>query len=503
MRVKFLLTIAISVVLSTVSFASVLDTSFGSGGSIATSVGSGNDLAQAVAVYPDGRIVAAGYGSNGVNNDFAVVRYLRNGTLDPTFGQGGVTLIPIGTSEDEAFACVIQPDGKLIAAGQTYDGIRTSFAAVRLNVDGTLDTSFGTGGRVVITPSIGNSIVRSVAISASGGLVLAGVGSNGSNFDIVLIGLKADGTLDNAFGTAGLVIKSVGSRNDQAYGVAVQTDGKIVVAGFYDTAVSTDTVLLRFLADGTPDPAFGANGVAIHALSSSDADEALSLALAPDGRIVVAGCIRNGAPNDFLVARFLTDGSLDTSFGGGGHAVVPFSSAPDLGLAVAVQPDGKIVAAGFGNNGSNNDFAVTRLDQNGFPDETFAAGGKTLTMIGPRADVANAVAIAPDGTIVAAGRTVSTTADFGVVRYRAGVAAITGRVVSPSGMPLRDARVSLIDAAGSVRIATTSSFGIFRFDDIPTMDGYTIAARSKRYRFTPSQINLAGNLAGVEILGLE
>lgn len=483
-------------------FATTLDNSFGNDGKVATPVGFGNDLAQAVAVYPDGRILAAGYAFNGTNNDFAVVRYMPNGSLDPTFGQVGMIMVPVGTSEDEAFACAIRPDGKIVVAGQTYDGLKTSFATIRLNTDGTLDQTFGGTGKIIVTPSAGNALVRSVALQPDGKTVLAGVGSNGMNFDIILARLNADGSPDMGFGAAGILVKTVGATHDQAYGVAVQADGKIVVGGYFNTQSSADTVVLRFLANGDPDPDFGLNGVAIHAFSP-DTDEALAMSLAPDGRIVLAGCIRTGSPNDFLVARLMPNGSADMSFGVGGLAIVPFSSATDIGFAVAVQPDGKVVAAGFGSNGLNNDFAVVRLNPNGTPDETFGEGGKTLTMVGQSFDSANAVAISPDGTIVAAGRTVSSTADFGVVRYRSGVATLSGRVLTPSGMPLRDLRVNLIDPSGVVRFATTSSFGIFRFDDVATVDGYTMTVRSKRYRFSPTPMNIAGNIAGIEMYGLE
>lgn len=493
---------AIQILSASIAFGFALDRSFGNNGTVVTSVGSGNDLAQAVAVYPDGRVLAAGYAFNGTNNDFAMVRYLPNGAVDPSFGFGGSVMVPVGNSEDEAFACVIQPDGRIVVAGQTYNGIKTSFAVIRLNADGTLDQTLGGVGKMTVSPSVGNAIVRSIALQVDGKIVLAGAGSNGLNFDIILARLNVDGSLDAAFGTDGLIVKAIGSGHDDAYGVAVQSDGRVVIGGYYSSAATTDTVVLRFLTDGSPDPTFGTGGVAIHAFSPGT-DEALAMTLASDGRIVLAGCIRDAMPNDFLVARLLSDGSVDSSFGVGGLAVVPFSSAPDLGLSVAVQPDGKVVAAGFGSNGANNDFAVVRLNSNGLPDETFDTGGKTMTMIGTSADVANAVAIAPDGTIVAAGRTVSSTADFGLVKYRAGVASISGRVLTPGGMPLRDTRVSLIDPAGSIRVATTSSFGIFQFDGVLTRDGFTLTTRSKRYRFAPRLIDLTGNLTGIEIVGLE
>ena len=502
MRSNLIRLLIFGIIATASAFAASLDTSFGSNGTVTTAVGSGNDLAQAVAIYPDGRIIAAGYAFNGNNNDFALVRYMPNGTIDFSFGISGIAMIPVGTSEDEAFSCVIQPDGKIVAAGQTYDGIKTSFAVIRLNADGTLDQTFNGTGRVVVTPSSGNALIRSVALQPDGKTVLAGVGSNGLNFDIIIARLNADGTLDTGFGMGGLLTRTVGNGNDQAYGVAVQNDGKIVIGGYYQTPTSADTVVLRFMADGSPGPDFGVNGVAIHSFSS-DVDEALAMSLAPDGRIVLAGCIRTGAPNDFLVARLMPDGSADMSFGVNGLTIVPFVATTDIALGVAVQSDGKVVAAGLAFNGSKNDFAVVRLTANGMLDQSFGNGGKTTTMIGTSADVANAVAVAPDGTIVAAGRTVSNTADFGIVKYRSGVASVSGRVLSPSGIPLRDIRVNLIDPSGSVRVATTSSFGIFRFDGVSTIDGYTMTARAKRYRFSPLTMNLAGNVAGIEIFGLE
>ncbi|MEP6786909.1 MAG: CHRD domain-containing protein [Acidobacteriota bacterium] len=407
----------------------MLDATFGTNGVLSTAVGPGNDVAQAVAIQSDGKIVAAGFAFNGSNNDFAIVRYNPNGTLDDTFdgnsGNGnGIILTPVGPSDDEAFGIVLQPDGKIILAGQTRNPSNEDVAVVRYNTDGTLDTTFDGDGRVIIPIGAGNDLARSVAVQADGKIVLVGNGSNATNSDIAIIRLESNGSLDTSFdGNSGngngIVTVPVGAGNDQGYVAAIAGDGKIVVAGYYAAAVSSDTVILRLNTDGRLDSTFDGDGIAPHSFSATDSDEALAMTLQPDGRIVIAGCIRTGGGvlNDFLIARFDQNGSVDNSFGTGGLTVVPFSSLADIALGVAVQPDGKIVATGFASNGSKNQFGVTRVNANGTPDTSFDGDGKMQTTIGTTADSANAIALQADGKIVIVGRAVSGGADFGVARY--------------------------------------------------------------------------------------
>lgn len=406
----------------------MLDATFGTGGIISTAAGTGNDVAQAVAIQPDGKIVAAGFGFNGSNNDFTVIRYNPNGTLDDTFdgvsNGNGIVLTPIGANDDEAFGITIQSDGKIIVVGQSSNGINTDIAVVRYNTDGTLDTTFDGDGRMTINAGTSNDIGRSVAVQSDGKIVVTGNAGNGANFDIALVRLEANGSLDSSFdGNSGngngVVTVAVGSANDQGYAVAIQTDGQIVVAGYYTAAVSTDTVILRFNTNGRLDTTFDGDGIAPHNFSADDTDEALAMTLQSDGRIVISGCIRgSGRLNDYLLARFERNGSRDTSFGTNGFTIVDFGPFPDIALGIAVQTDGKIVAAGFANNGSNVDFGVTRVNTNGTLDTSFDGDGLARTMIGTSADSANAIAIQADGKIVAVGRAViGSTADFGIARY--------------------------------------------------------------------------------------
>lgn len=464
-----------------------LDEAFGSNGLLSTQIGFGNAVAQATVIQPDGKIVVAGYAYNGTNNDFAVIRYEPNGTLDAAFdgaaNGNGIVTIPIGNSNDEAFGVSLQPDGKLILAGQSFNGVNTDVAFARLNNDGTLDSTFGQAGRVTVSAGGGNDLVRSVAVQPDGRIVAAGNGVNGANSDIVVVRLEANGALDASFdgntgNGNGIVFTAIGPGNDSAYSVALQPDGRIVVAGFYFSGVSNDTAVLRYESGGRLDQTFAGDGIATRAFST-DTDEALAMALQPDGKIVIAGCIRNGAPNDFLLARFDQDGGLDTQFGNNGSNIVPFSGGLDIGLGVAIQPDGKIVAAGFGNNGANADFAVIRTNANGLLDPTFGTNGKLLTMIGTGTDLANAVAIQADGKIVVVGRTaVGTIANFGVARFGYGL-----------NESQNDGLIRL-DATTAVRFENANQRGLISVNALnsgsipPLPSGWSFAAAPRVLDFT-------------------
>ncbi len=389
-----------------------LDATFSTAGIVATAIGTVNDVAQAVAIQADGKIVVAGYSFNGSYDHFALVRYNPNGSRDNTFGVDGVVLTQVGPTYDQAYALAIQSDGKIVAVGYAGNGLNADVAVVRYNIDGSLDTTFDGDGRVMIDVAQGNDQGRSVAIQPDGKIVVAGYAFNGSNSDIVLIRLEANGSRDYSFnGNSGFgygVIQTrVGTASDTVTSVAIQPDGRIIVSGFYPGPVSTDSFVVRYKTDGVLDTTFSGDGIATFAFSPSDVDEALAMALQPDGKIVITGCIRgNGRLNDYLIARIQPDGNLDQNFGTGGFTFVPFSLAPDISYGVGVQADGKIVAVGFAYNGANNDFGVTRVNADGTLDTSFGIDGRRLIAFGSSTDFANALAIQADGKIVIAGRAV-------------------------------------------------------------------------------------------------
>jgi uncharacterized delta-60 repeat protein len=378
-----------------------LDPTFGAGGKVVSSFGPGFDAASAVAVQPDGRVVIAGSAFNG---DFLVARYLSNGSLDPSFGTGGLVTTDFGGS-DGAVAVSVRSSGKILVAGATTanPGDPMEFAAARYNPDGSLDTSFGTVGKA--TAPYGASNI-SVAIEADGSFDLAGSVFN-TDADIRVARYLPGGTPDTSFGTGGMVTTDLGA-GDSALGIVAQTDGKLVVGG--NTGNGADIgkfALARYDSSGDLDASFGTNGVVTTDISTLD-DGVSALALRPDGRIVAVGSTfpsPTGNLRDFAVAQYLDDGRLDASFGTGGVTTTDFGGNYDVAWTTMIDPAGRIVAAGISGSYSPGAFrfALARFQPNGALDPSFGSGGLVTTDFPGSDDDVLALASGADGKIVAAG----------------------------------------------------------------------------------------------------
>jgi uncharacterized delta-60 repeat protein len=355
-----------------------LDTSFAGDGTVTTTVTHHGSDASGVAIQADGKIVVAG-GSFGANPKFALARYRTDGSLSLTFGGDGKVTTDFTEGPDRANAVAIQPDGKIVAAGSTGDG---AFALARYNPDGTLDPTFGGDGKVTTSfPS--SAYAEAVVIQTDGKILVAG----GTTNSIALARYNADGTLDPTFGGDGEVDESSGSASD----VAIQADGKIlttnplarynadgtldptftsggvgdemaiqadgrIMTGWTDVECfgSQDCdrwfVLDRFNPDGTSDVTFGVNGEVGPGDTYGNLDD---IAIQTDGKIIACGLSGGG----FLLARYLADGSLDAAFGKNGEVRTDFTKHTDLAAALAIQTDGKIVAAGAANESHDADVA--------------------------------------------------------------------------------------------------------------------------------------------------
>jgi len=287
----------------------VTDPASGRKGIVITPVSTADDEANAIAIQKDGKIVVAGYS----NTDFVVVRYKIDGMLDPSFGTGGIIKTSLHCGDEHTSAVAIQPDGKIVVAGSSNNGTANDFAVIRYNEDGTLDPAFGKGGIVITSIHDGDDNASGVAVQADGKIVVAGSSNNGSDFDFALIRYNANGTLDPAFGTGGIVLVDIRHGDDHVSAVAIQPDGKIVVAGYSNT----DVALARLKANGTLDAAFGKSGKVITSIQSGE-DEASAVSIQPDGKIVAAGNTNNGSDNDFAIIRYTESGTFDPDFGAGG-----------------------------------------------------------------------------------------------------------------------------------------------------------------------------------------
>jgi uncharacterized delta-60 repeat protein len=404
-----------------------LDPTFGTNGKVLTDFG-GLDMAYGMAVQPDGRIVVAGFSNVRGNYDFALARYDSDGTLDPTFGAGGTVLTDVGgaSSFDEARAVAIQPDGKILAAGSSDANGSSDFAVVRYNRDGTPDRTFGTGGTALTDVSGAGryDAAYAVAVQPDGKILAVGSSDASESSDFAVVRYNHDGTPDRTFGTGGTVVTDLGG-TDYAYAVALCGDGRIVVAGSSDAGGSSDFALARYTVDGTLDSGFGRWGTVLTDVSGVGSDdEARAVAVQADGEVVAAGrsdAVRR-TDHDFTLVRYRDDGSPDSSFGHGGAVLTDVGGgSDDVALALAIQPDRRIVAAGGSGWFRHDNFALARYGDDGTLDATFGSGGTVVTDIsGVRANnEAFAVAIQPDGKILTAGVASGVGwADFAAARYQ-------------------------------------------------------------------------------------
>ena len=439
-----------------------VDSSFNAIGKVVAEVGEAENRAYALLMQPDEKLVAVGFAHNGSDRDFALVRYQPNGNLDSSFGTDGLALTGF-VSDDQAHAVVIQPNERVVAAGTAGFNV----ALARVDRLGSLDPGFGIGSGKLTTPTFGRSAAHSVIMTPDAHLVIAGEASTQTIKAFTLARYSIAGHLDFSFGSSGIVTTNIGL-SAAAYSVALQSDGKIIAAGFANSGTDDDFVLVRYHHNGSTDNGFGSAGKVMTTISPGN-DGAHALGIQPDGKIVAAGYARGGfavarynpngtldntfagdgkiitsvggndtsyamalQPNGkiivvgstddrFGVVRYMSTGALDNSFGTGG--IVTTSLGVKSGAhAVTLQPDGKIVVAGFANNGVDDDFAVVRYDADGSLDTTFSATGFVVTPVGQYNDVARAVAITPDGKIVAAGYSHNgTDDDFAIVRYISGL----------------------------------------------------------------------------------
>jgi uncharacterized delta-60 repeat protein len=376
-----------------------LDPTFGNGGSVFATIPALNPDVHGLAIQPDGKILMAGttFGPDSTQ-DFAVARLNPDGSVDTSFGTNGIVAIPFDNFADEyARAVGIQSDGKIIVAGHVQFGSPGwDFGVVRLNANGTIDTSFGIGGKVKVNIG-GNDFVNDMILQPDGKIVITGTMRPTPNTDVPVVRLTADGALDTTFNGTGKVFVAIGEGiNDGGNALALQPDGKILVVGYS----GSNTLLFRLRSNGTLDIGdFGAFGIRLIAIGANGMD-ANSTAIQADGKIVIGGSTFGSPFRAVIFARFAQDGSLDTSFGNGGSVSIDVRpSQSDFCRSVLIQSDGKII--GVGASGGN--YILVRLNPNGSLDNEFGTGGKVAVNVAPAHSGASRAVLQPDGKVLAVG----------------------------------------------------------------------------------------------------
>ncbi|MFF9328155.1 calcium-binding protein [Streptomyces sp. NPDC014776] len=451
------------------------DPSFDGDGRVLTDFG-GYDYGNDLAVQPDGRIVTVGAGTSAAGDaDFALTRHTPDGSPDPSFGGDGKVTTPVAPEglDDWANAVTLQSDGKIVVAGTAWRDAENCcwFVVARYNGDGSLDPTFN-GDGVAYADLAGPTEALDVAIDSGNRIVAAGY----SGGTLAVARFNPDGSPDTGFGGTGVVTAdpAPGSLEEGGDGraLALQPDGKIVVGGEVGTT-RFDFVLMRFNGNGSVDTGFGSGGIARTDFGGYEAVE--SLAVQPDGRIVAAG----SSDSRYALARYTTDGSLDPSFDGDGRVTTPGGNASDL----ALQSDGRIVVAGGTTGG---DFGVLRYNPDGALDGGFGNGGQVTTDFGG-GDTARGVKLDSSGRVVAAGQG-GPGSDLALARHQGGGATpppppagadLAVTKTGPAALTLGDRAtytVRVTNAAGS----TTTATGVTLTDTLSGAGGTLVSATASQ-----------------------
>ena len=362
-----------------------LDTSFGTGGIETTTIGNGANIFS-VAINSSGQIIAGGYSNPVSSNGFALARYDATGSLDTSFGSDGIQNTTIGTW-GSAYSIAIDPlTRKIIAGGASH---RTAFTVARYNENGTLDTTFGTNLTGIETTTVGtDAYIQSVAIDGSGKIVVGGYARIASRARFALARYNANGSIDTSFNESspgsndgGVETTTIGN-NSYLSSIAIDSSGRIVAGGHSNSGTGYIFTLARYNETGTLDTTFGTNLNGIETTTIGNSSYIQSIAIDSSGRIVAGGYSNNGSGEVFTLARFSSNGTLDTSFGTGGVETTTVSDYGSNINSIAIDSSERIIAGGYSwDSNYASQFALARYGSNGALDTTFGVGGIITSVI--------------------------------------------------------------------------------------------------------------------------
>jgi uncharacterized delta-60 repeat protein len=365
--------------------------------------GSVDDRARDLALTAEGKLVIAGYQDDGSNEDIFAVQLNADGSLDTDFASSGVYTYDSGLGDDVCLAVAVLESGKILIAGYRANGTDGDVMVARLNADGSLDTSFATNG-IFSYDSGAMDAAQGMAVASDGRILLTGFTYNGADNDLFLMRLTAEGALDTSFNTTGIVTYDSGSGHDWGGDLALTTAGKIVVTGMTNSS-SPDLGLWRFNADGSLDTGFDTDGAASY--DGGDYDAGRCLILQEDGKILVSGVsAKSGVSTtdyDIPLIRFNSDGSLDTGFGTDGVARFD-NNVREQGYDLALQSDGKILLTGHSGSTSDWGLEVLRYTSEGALDTDFGTAGRYTYDLSGSIEWGYALAITAEGNPLVVGQ---------------------------------------------------------------------------------------------------
>ncbi len=372
----------------------------------------------------DGKLLIAGQCGGASSVDFCITRYNTNGSLDTSFGNAGTIVQSITGGVDLGLALAVQTNDQFLVAGEcAVTATDTDFCVARFLPNGALDTSFAGVGYVQTSigtgPVAGSSFDRAtkIAIQNDGKIVLAGYCAAGTGNRFCMARYTEAGVLDTAFDGDGTVYATVLSADDRVNAFAIQADGKFILSGSCANGSISNACVARLNSHGALDTTFATGGARFVALGSGSAEFNAVTLTAVGGIVLVGRCVSSGA-SAFCSARLTSSGTIDTNFGVAGVAVVSFDALDATPTAAALQVNGRIVLAGYCNDAALDVFCLARLSPTGQLDTTFNTTGKVLTTIGSVGSIANDLLVQTDGKIVAIGEcNTELTAGFCIARY--------------------------------------------------------------------------------------
>lgn len=481
-----------------------VDITFGGAGLTLSDPTPEADSGKEVLIQSDGKIIVAGDVRTNVSpRYFGITRFNTNGTLDTTFGENGVMLTDFNASapNEGVAAAALQADDKIVVAGYVsiFSPGEGYFAIVRYNANGSLDTTFGSGGKVI--KSFGNNHINEatdVTITPDGKILVSGrYFANGTSFQTGIVRLSSSGVEETSMvDQRGFTLGS----SNVANAVTVQPDGKIVAAGSYNpnqSGVNSQITVIRYNPNGTFDPTFAGTGRFM--MDSPENDFLTDVVVLPSGKILACGSI----DGNFLLVRLYANGALDKTFAGNIHPGMV--STPMGGNAVArkliVRPNGNILVVGESDNG----IAIAYYTSYGVPDNSFSGDGKLTFNFPGNSTVARSIAIDSIGRILLGGSsalTVNNSAFSAVRLYTLDPVpvSIVGRAITPQGNPVRGLEISFTDASGLTRYAYTSSLGYFQLDNVPTGQTYNLSVSSKKFIVQSRNIGLNEAINDLELI---
>ncbi|WP_395091658.1 T9SS type A sorting domain-containing protein [Vaginella massiliensis] len=403
-----------------------LDSSFGQNGFVVDSFSPDYDSAEKIVLQADGKILVMGDTGFASIRKMAVARYNADGSIDTSFGNEGK--LNITTTMPKSFARdgIVQPDGKIILSGYQWDNSTGDLILVRLNTDGSFDTSFGNQGIAVLDNNGMNEVGSSIHLQADGKIIIAGDADD----QFTMGRVNADGTIDTTFGTNGWVRTSFpiwSSVND----IHVNSTGEILVTGMAMNPYSNWKVgLAKYDADGNIDFNFGENGTMMLSIGIAH-DFAIRGILLDDGKMYIGShSYYDTRPlrYEVVVSKFNANGSLDTTYGTGGNTKVRWVENGENNITdMLLQDDGKILVSGRGYENTSEVFAIAKFDADGKLDNTFGTQGKVTANVGETRDMATSIALQTDGKLVVSGYTSNMVdpTNFFIARYTNDILAVT------------------------------------------------------------------------------